>query len=106
MRSQNPTKGEVAEAKYYKEYAESEKKEIPCEMKVTYSRKSKARALVVENYFKISGEDNIFIKSDYERMFYFNGVELLERKQRNSKKVTYKIAYVAKLKYPFSVLIE
>jgi len=102
----NPTKGEVVEAKYYKENNKSEKKEIPYKIKVTYSGKSKAQALIVEEYFKINDEDNILIKSDYERKDYFNGVELLEKKQENRKRRTYKIAYVAKLKYPFSACIE
>ncbi len=101
-----PTKGEVVEAKYYKENNNSEKKEIPYKMKVTYSRKSKARALVVEKYFKINDEDNMLIKSDYERREYFNGFELLEKKQESSKRRTCKIVYVAKLKYPFSVYIK
>lgn len=101
-----PTKGEVFKAKYYKENNKNEKKEIPHNMKVMYSGKSKAKALVVEKYFKIKDEDNTLIKSDYERKHYFNGVELLVKKQDNSKRRTYKIAYVAKLKSPFSVDIE
>lgn len=101
-----PTKGKVVEAKFYKENNKSEKKEIPYNMKVTYSGKSKAQALIVEKYFKIDNVDNTLIKSDYERKDYFNGVELLVKKQDNRKRRTCKIACVAKLRYPFSVEIE
>ena len=55
---------------------------------------------------KINDEDNMLIKSDYERREYFNGFELLEKKQESSKRRTCKIVYVAKLKYPFSVYIK
>ena len=75
-------------------------------MRVTFSEKSSAYALVVEEYFEIDLEDNVLIKGNYERKAYFHGVELLEKKQVVENKNLYHVAYVAKLKSPFSVHIE
>lgn len=94
-----PTVGSVREATYY------EDKLIPTEMKVTFSGRRDAQALVVEEYYKINESDNCWNKADYVRLEYFNGFELLE-KQESGKTNLYVISYIAKLKAPFSVGIR
>lgn len=78
---------------------------IPSQMLVTYSGK-KAYALVVDEYYEIEPHDNIFMKSDYERQSYFNGVEILEMKVGEGKRTKGKeIAMVVKLKAPYVVVL-
>lgn len=99
------TEGEAKRAQCY--YKGEERVEIPSNIKVTYSEKSRsAYALVVKEYYKIDTEDNVFLKGEYERKEYFNGFELLEKKQGAISERKCRIAYAAKLQQPFSVYIE
>lgn len=86
---------------------EFDKHNIPNKIITTYSDKANsAYALFVKEYYKINGDDNIFYKSNYERCSFFNGVELLRKRDIQNNTNAYSVAYVAKLRKPFNVRIE
>ena len=97
------TVGNPVTAKFYYTLDSNEKRDISSDMKVTFSG-TQGYALVVEKYFFIDDDDNIFPKSNYERRKYFNGVELLEQANESKKtKTKKKIKIIAKLKKPYIV---
>lgn len=76
-------------------------------MEVTATRAHGDFALFVEEYFKITDEDNILHCERYDKGlgFGFEFLNKLESPQENAKKNPRKVAYIAKLKSPFIVKV-
>lgn len=99
------TKGTPRRASVFGEYGQEEMTTIPEEIMVTYTA-ARANALVIEKYFLIDESDAKFIKGNYERIKYFNGVELLEETMEKGTENCKKISIAAKLKKPYIVNIK
>lgn len=109
-----PVKSEGTVARYYTEIGNDGMKvaTIPENIHAVYAKKNDcAYALLVEDYYKIDEQDNIFEKGAYNRIVigethcHFNGFELLEKKSGNSNGSHKVICYAAKLRYPYCVKI-
>lgn len=100
-----PTKGEVKVATQYRQSDCDELFYIPDELKVTYAGNYSC-ALIVDAYYKIDESDNLFTKGEYEEAAFYNGFRLLRHTSVLTKKKVCKVAYVAKLKAPFSVYVK
>ena len=109
-----PIESKGIEAKYYIDMCnnDDEIKAIPEGIHAIYAGKGgPSYALLVEDYYEIDEQDNVFNKGAYNRIVkdgkncYFNGFELLEKKSVNIKNTDKIICYVAKLRYPYCVKI-
>ncbi len=102
-----PTKNtEQQNAKHFR--VNGELNEIPAGITLTYSSKSKkTHALVVEEYYFVDEQDNIFQKSKYDVPEDYIGIRDIWPLKFNSdlphKSTDKKIMIVAKLKAPYSV---